>query len=141
MVSCHTKTERTGMKGSKAIRVLANIKNSKAIRVLAGVLLGLAFLGGLACATAALLMLLWNIVGVAALSIAISLTFLTALKGVGILYGMIIFGNFMRSAVQSYLNKVQIQVAMKMMRQFEDELKDAQAPEGDDDLLQHFRPS
>ena len=119
------------MKGSK---VFGKLKSYKAVGILAGILLAVVLLGGLACAFAGLLMLLWNVVMVAALSIAVPLTFLTALKGVAIFYGVLSFAHIIRS-------KVQMQVAMKMMRQFESEMQDAQAGKGDDDILRHFRMS
>jgi len=117
------------------------MKGSKAIGLLLGVVLAIALLGGLACAGAGLAMLMWNVVGVAALSIAVPLTFLTALKGVGILYGVLLLFNLIRSVIQGYMQKVQMQIAMKMMRQFDEEMKTAQAQEGDNDMFRHFRMS
>jgi len=117
------------------------MKGNKVVAMLAGVLLSVVLLGGLACAFAGLMMLMWNVVGVAALSIAVPLTFITALKGVGILYGLVVLANIIRSAIQSYMQKVQMQMAMKMMGQFEKEMKDAQAGKGDEDILRHFRMS
>ena len=118
------------------------MKSSKVIGMLAGVLLAVVLLGGLACAGAGLLMLMWNVVGVAALSIAVPLTFLTALKGIGILYGVLTLSNIIRSAIQGYMQKIQMQVAMKMMRQFDEEMKTAQAQQEDDnEMFRHFRMS
>ena len=117
------------------------MKGSKAIGVLFGIVMALALLGGLACAGAGLVVLMWNVVGVAALSIAVPLTFLTALKGVGILYGVLILVNVVRSAIQGYMQKIQMNVMMKMMRQFDEEMKTAQAQEGDNDMFRHFRMS
>lgn len=86
-------------------------------------------------------MLIWNVVAVAALTIAVPLTFLTALKGIGILCGTIILLDLIRSATQSYMQKVQAQVAMKMMRQFDEAMKQAQEQEDSGDFLKHFRMS
>ena len=113
----------------------------KVFGFLLGILLAIVILGILTCMFAGLLMLMWNGIIVAALSIAVPLTFLTAFSGVAILYGIIIMTNIIRSAFQNYMQKVQMQVAMKMVRQLEDEMKGAQAQEGDDDILKHFRMS
>jgi len=101
---------------------------------LASILSGIALLSGLACAFAGLLMLAWNIVGVAALSIAAPLSFLTALKGVAIFCGVVVLVNIIRSMVQVYIQKAQ----MKMLYKLE---KEAEKAQEDDDLLRHFRPS
>jgi len=125
----------------KVSKVIGVLKNPKLVGLLTGVLLAVAILGGLACAFAGLIMLIWNVVAVAALTIAVPLTFLTALKGVGIIYGVVILLNLIRSAMQGYMQKVQTQVAMKMMRQFDEEMKKAQAQEEGGDFLKHFRMS
>ena len=125
----------------KVSKIIGVLKNPKVVGLLGGVLLAVAILGGLACAFAGLIMLIWNVVGVAALTIAVPLTFLTALKGVGIIYGIVILLNLVRSAIQGYMQKAQAQVAMKMMRQFDEEMKKAQAQEEGGDFLKHFRMS
>lgn len=115
------------------------MKGSKAVGVLTSILLAVAVLGGLACVFAVLLMLLWNVVMVAALTSAIPITFLTVLKGVGIFYGVFVLVNIIHSATQSYMQTAQMKIAMKVMRQFDDDTKNAQAKKEDNDILQHFR--
>jgi len=110
----------------------------KILALLAGVLLTIALLGLLACAFAGLLMFAWNVLAVAALSIAVPLTFLTALKGTIIFYGVVVLVNIIRSVVQSYAYKAQTLMTMKLMRQFEDLPKEGQK---EDDILRHFNPS
>lgn len=110
------------------------MKGSKIIRVSLGFLVGLAILGGLATALAGLLMLLWNVVGVVALSIAVSITFLTALKGVAILYGIFAVVGIIRAIIQSYTQRVRLKATAKMMRQFDEEMKKGQGT----DFLKHF---
>ena len=125
----------------KVSKIIGVLKNPKVVGLLGGVLLAVVILGGFACAFAGLIMLIWNVVGVAALTIAVPLTFLTALKGVGIIYGIVILLNLVRSAIQGYMQKAQAQVAMKMMRQFDEEMKKAQAQEEGGDFLKYFRMS
>lgn len=110
------------------------MKKLKTVKVLLGFLVGLVILGGLTCALAGLLMLLWNMVGVVALSIAVSLTFLTALKGVAILYGILIVVGIVRAIVRSYAQRVQLRATVKMMQQFDKEMKKGQGT----DFLKHF---
>lgn len=97
------------MKGSKAVTAV--------IWTLLGILGALVLLGGIACAFAGLVMLLWNVLGVAALSVAVSLTFLTALKGVSILYGLVAVWNIIRAVIQSYLHKRAIHLMLEGLRE------------------------
>lgn len=116
------------------------LKKHKVVGVMLGILLAVVLLGVLASTFAWLLMLLWNVVVVAALlEIANSITFLTALKGVAILYGLLSFAQIIRSVVHGYMQNVQMQVAMKMMRQFDDDMKNAQVGKKDNDILRYFR--
>lgn len=114
------------MKGSKAIKVVG---------ILLGFLFGVVLLGAVACAFAGLLMFLWNVIGVAALSISVPLTFLTALKGVGILYGVLTLWNIVRSVIQGYLHKRQMQATLESLRQFGVQ---TEKKEGDSNILEDF---
>ncbi len=120
-----------------------NVK-SKPLSITIGILLALVMLSVIACAVAGLIMLMWNAVIVAVLSIAIPIAFLTALKCVGILYLMLLLGNLIRGAIQSYFQKMQMTMAMKAMKAFgeemakaEEEAKKNQPP----DIMRHFRMS
>lgn len=115
------------------------MKGSKVIAMLLGILVGLAILGGLAAAFAGLVMLMWNIMGVAALSTAVSLTFLTTLKGVGIIYGMIGLVTIIRTVIHNSIQRLQMGAALKMMQQIDEEMKGTQAQKRDFDFLKHFR--
>jgi len=93
---------------------------------------------------AGLLMLGWNVVGVEILSIATPISFLTALKGVGILYGLLIVMYVTKMIVQTQIQKVQMQIAVSAMKKFEKEIRktqETQGGEGEDppDLMRHFR--
>jgi len=90
------------------------MKGSKVFVMLAGILLAILLLGGIACAFAGLLMLVWNVLCVAALSIAVPLTFITALKGVGIIYGVLAFVNIIHIVIRSYSQTLQVQAMTKM---------------------------
>jgi len=123
----------------KVSKVIGFLKGSKAVGFSLGVLLAVAILGILACAFAGLVTLLWNVVVVAALTTVVPLTFLTVLKGVGIVYGILLLLSIVRSAIQGYMQSFQTRVGLKMMRQFEEEMKQAQAQAEDTDALKHFR--
>ncbi len=119
-----------------------NIK-SKVLSVFLGVLLALVILGGLACIAAGLLTLGWNIVGVAMLSIATSVTFLTMLKGVGILLALLTSINLVTTAIKAYTQKMQMAVAMKAMKDMTEAMEKAASEQGQPkeppDILRHFR--
>ena len=123
----------------KVSKVIGFLKGSKAVGFSLGVLLAVVILGILACAFAGLITLLWNVVVVAALTTVVPLTFLTVLKGVGTVYGILLLLSIVRSAIQGYMQSFQTRVGLKMMRQFEEEMKQAQAE--DTDVLKHFRMS
>jgi sorbitol-specific phosphotransferase system component IIBC len=118
-----------------------NIK-SKVLSVFLGVLLALVILGGLACIAAGLLTLGWNVVGVAMLSVATSVTFLTMLKGVGILLALLTSINLVTTAIKAYTQKMQMVVAMKAMKDMAEAMEkaaDQGQPKEPPDILRHFR--
>ena len=114
---------------------------SKALGITIGILLAVALLSVIGCAMAGLLMLGWNVVGVMALTIAVPITFLTALKGVGILYIILFLFNVIRTAIQAYSQKMQMMMAMRAMQSFGEELAKAEKGEdgGNPDLMRHFK--
>jgi len=112
---------------------------SKALGITIGILLAIAMLSVIGCAMAGLLMLGWNIVGIAALSIAVPITFLTALKGVGILFLILFLVNVVRTAVQAYSQKMQMTMAMKAMQSFSDEMAKADGDNDNPNLMRHFK--
>ncbi|MFA7101276.1 MAG: hypothetical protein WC196_06055 [Bacilli bacterium] len=113
---------------------------SKALGITIGILLAIAMLSVIGCAMAGLIMLGWNVVGVMALSIAIPITFLTALKGVGILFLILFLVNVVRTAIQAYSQKMQMTMAMKAMKSFSDEMAKAENGDNDSpDLMRHFK--
>ena len=110
---------------------------TKVFGAILGLLLAVVMLGTTACVLAGLLMLGWNVVVVAVLSIATPITFLTALVGVGIIYLILLLTTAVRAAVNAYTQKMQVAAALRAM---EDLAKYPKAKEEDTpDILRHFR--
>ncbi len=114
---------------------------SKILGMTLGVLLALAMLGVIAIMVAGLLTVGWNVVGVAMLSIAVPITFMTALKAIGILYLLLILVNVVRTAIQAYTQKMQMRMAMKMMGDLNKQFTEAEGQDSPPDILRHFRMS
>lgn len=117
-------------------------KKQKIAGIALGILLAIVMLAATAGALAGLLMLGWNVVGVAILSVAVPVSFLTALKGIGILYGLLIVMNVIKMLVQTQMQKAQMQMAMGAMKKFEEEMRKAEGQGNEDeppDLMRHFR--
>ena len=117
--------------------LLFKVLSGKKFGIAVGLLGGLALVGATACAFAGLLMLLWNVVGVAALGGA-TITFLTAFYGVGIIYTITALWNIIRIGIQSYMQKVQMQTAMNALSRLDAEMKKAQGQGEIPDILKHF---
>ncbi len=113
---------------------------SKILGTIIGVLLAVVMLAIIASAMAGLVLLGWNVVAVSVLSIAVPMTYLTALKGIGILYLILLVANVVRSVIQSYMQKMQMNMAMKAMKNFSEQMAKAEG-QPPPDILRHFRMS
>ena len=111
---------------------------SKVLGIALGVLMALALLGAIGVMVAGLLTMGWNVVGVAMLSIAVPITFMTALKAVGILYLLLVFANVIRTAIQAYTQKMQMRMAMKMMGDLNKQFAEEQSNDTPPDIMRHF---
>ncbi len=111
---------------------------SKILGLALGVLLALALLGVIGVMVAGLLTVGWNVVGVAMFSVAIPITFMTALKAVGIIYLMLILANVVRTAIQAYTQSMQMRMAMKMMGDLNKQFAEGQSDDSPPDIMRHF---
>jgi len=118
-------------------------KKRKIIELILAIPIAAAILTVVASALAGLLMLGWNVVGVTILSVAVPISFLTALKGIGILYALLFIRTIIKTVAQAQMQKMQMQMAMSAMKKFEKEMQKAQGGgnEGNEppDLMRHFR--
>lgn len=111
---------------------------SKILGLALGVLLALALLGVIGVMVAGVMTMGWNVVGVAMLSIAVPITFMTALKAVGLLYLVMILVNVVRTAIQAYTQKMQMRMAMKMMGDLNKQFAEGQKDDSPPDIMRHF---
>jgi len=102
----------------------------KSIEFVFAIIIASILLALVACPLAGLLMLGWNVIGVAALSIAVPISFLTALKGVSIIYAAL----FIRMIIRAEIQRLQMRAAMNAIK------KEVQKTQNDKpDLMRHFR--
>jgi len=118
-------------------------KKRKIIELILAIPIAAVILAIVASALAGLLMLGWNVVGAAILSVAVPISFLTALKGIGILYALLFVINIIKMVVQIQIQKAQMQMAVRAMKKFEKEMRKTQETQGGEedppDLMRHFR--
>lgn len=107
----------------------------KVIKVLIGFSLLAIVASILICVFAGLLMLLWNIIGVTALSNAVPLTLIPTLKGVGIFCGMVVLIKFIRSIILGLELEIKKQTMINIMQQ---QPGKEQAQGKDDNFLRYF---